>query len=431
VKACVFVGPTVPLAEARRELDAAFLPPARQGDLYEAVSLLRPRAVGIVDGHFQWTPAVWHKEILWAMRQGVQVFGAASMGALRAAELEAFGMRGVGRVFEAYRDGCLAEEGGTAFEDDDEVAVVHGPAELGYPLLSEAMINIRLTLVQAARDGVIAAATGACLRRIAKSTFFAERSYPSLLAEARVQRLAETELRAFERWLPSGGIDQKRADALAMLRAMRAWLSSDRPSSPPSFHFEPTCYWQLVVANFEARPEWVAEDVLTLAELRLDSCAWRATLDRVLVRLAGPEEQSVPVGTQAQLAAARLRRSRAALLDQLPLAAIERLMLEEIKADGILERLRKRAEEKRRCLAGLATSSGVDSLSDHQRLELTDWYFTNLVGSEIPDDLGRWIKDAGYPDEDSFHAALFDEFRFRRATTQPAAAKPRPARSER
>ena len=46
------------------------------------------------------------------------------MGALRAAELHVFGMVGVGRVFELFRDGLL--------EDDDEVAVAHGPADSGY-----------------------------------------------------------------------------------------------------------------------------------------------------------------------------------------------------------------------------------------------------------------------------------------------------------
>ena len=44
----------------------------------------RPRAIGIIDGYFQQVPSVWHKEILWAMAQGVHVFGSASMGALRA-----------------------------------------------------------------------------------------------------------------------------------------------------------------------------------------------------------------------------------------------------------------------------------------------------------------------------------------------------------
>jgi hypothetical protein len=63
------------------------------------------------------------------------VFGAAGIGALRAAELDAVGMRGIGKIFEGYRDGIL--------RDDDEVAVLHGPEELGYPPLTEALVNIR------------------------------------------------------------------------------------------------------------------------------------------------------------------------------------------------------------------------------------------------------------------------------------------------
>jgi hypothetical protein len=129
----VFTGPTLPPAEAAQELDALYMPPVSEGDVYRA-ALESPRAIGIIDGYFENVPAVWHKEILYALSRGIRVFGSASMGALRAAELAQFGMEGVGATFEAFRDGRL--------EDDDEVAVIHGPAELGYPMLSEAMVNV-------------------------------------------------------------------------------------------------------------------------------------------------------------------------------------------------------------------------------------------------------------------------------------------------
>ena len=76
----VFVGPTVPVETCRQVLDATYLPPVSQGDVYRA-ALDRPRAIGIIDGFFERVPAVWHKEILWAMARGIHVFGAASMGA--------------------------------------------------------------------------------------------------------------------------------------------------------------------------------------------------------------------------------------------------------------------------------------------------------------------------------------------------------------
>src|SRR5690606_31846846 len=96
----VFLGPTLPVDAARAELDAIYLPPAGQGDVYR-VAREQPFAIGIVDGVFESVPAVWHKEILWALARGIHVVGGGSMGALRAAELARFGMQGVGRIFEA------------------------------------------------------------------------------------------------------------------------------------------------------------------------------------------------------------------------------------------------------------------------------------------------------------------------------------------
>src|SRR5205809_7899489 len=132
----IFTGRTISPAEASAELKAVYLPPAAEGDVYR-VALHRPQAIGIIDGYFQSVPAVRHKEILWAMSRGIHVFGSASMGALRAAELEAFGMEGIGIIFGWYRDGVL--------ENDDEVAVVHGPSATGYQRGSDAMVNIRQT----------------------------------------------------------------------------------------------------------------------------------------------------------------------------------------------------------------------------------------------------------------------------------------------
>jgi hypothetical protein len=220
VIACVFTGPTLSPAEGRAELDAVYLPPAAQGDVYRA-ALERPRLIGIVDGYFECVPAVWHKEILWALTQGIRVYGSASMGALRAAELTPFGMQGVGRIFEAYRDGVL--------EDDDEVAVTHGPAETGFRPLSEAMVNIRHTLAAAVAAGVVRSSTRLALERIAKRLFYPDRVYPLILRRAADEQLPRVELEALRRWLPRGQVNQKRDDAVAMLREMRQALAGPPP----------------------------------------------------------------------------------------------------------------------------------------------------------------------------------------------------------
>jgi len=129
----VFLGPTLPQKEGAALLDAEFRGPARRGDIYRAV-FDGYRTIVLIDGEFHGSPSVWQREIVDALAEGAAVHGASSMGALRAAELHRLGMIGHGRIFRWYRDGALGA--------DDEVALTHGPAELGYPALSEPLVNI-------------------------------------------------------------------------------------------------------------------------------------------------------------------------------------------------------------------------------------------------------------------------------------------------
>src|SRR5688500_5989111 len=181
----VFLGPTLPEAEARPRLDATYLPPVACGDVLGLMAE-KPTAIGIIDGYFDLKPAVFHKEILYALAHGVRVFGAASMGALRAAELDQFGMEGVGKIFEAYRSGAL--------EDDDEVAVVHATEEAAFVAYSDGMVNLRDALERARDWRIIGLDTCEALVRVAKECFYAERSWPRLLQMGRERGMASDEL---------------------------------------------------------------------------------------------------------------------------------------------------------------------------------------------------------------------------------------------
>src|SRR5688572_13608332 len=140
----VFLGPSLPLAAAKALCDAAvYLPPAAQGSIISAVQRYEPGAILIIDGIFQSEPAVRHKEILWAIAQGVTVIGAASMGALRAAELHRHGMIGVGLIYRWYRR--------YPFAPDDAVAVLHMPEELGSAAMTLSLIDFVQTVKQAER----------------------------------------------------------------------------------------------------------------------------------------------------------------------------------------------------------------------------------------------------------------------------------------
>ncbi len=223
--AVLFVGPSFPRLHALALPGIRVRPPAAQGDVLRALAE-GARLIGLVDGVFGHEPAVWHKEILAALEAGVAVLGAASMGALRAAELHPFGMEGVGSIFAAYRDGILVA--------DDEVALLHGPAELGWPALSEPMVNLRATLARLARLGVLGPDEAARAARVIAARFYPERTKAALeavLAEIVGPPRAET-VRLWARRLT---VDVKRADAARLLRRLRARLAGEPGKPIPRF----------------------------------------------------------------------------------------------------------------------------------------------------------------------------------------------------
>ena len=203
----VFVGPTLPAAAFAGVEGAIVHPPVAVGDV---LTLLRKRGVtriAIIDGYFERMAAVWHKELLHALEKGIAVYGAASMGALRAAELHAFGMVGVGAIFAAYKRGALVA--------DDEVAVAHLPAEYGYRATSDALVNLRDGL---ARAPMLSTTTRETLVQLARARFYRDRSWHALVADGRAAGLPRRQLDALAAWPKP---DRKAADARLLVRALR------------------------------------------------------------------------------------------------------------------------------------------------------------------------------------------------------------------
>jgi TfuA protein len=200
----VYLGPSLPIASARALLDADFRPPVRRGDLpsrYEGT-------VVIIDGEFGQSLAVSPKEILRLLDGGTRVIGAASMGALRAAELHSLGMEGYGWIFHAYSSGRIVR--------DDEVALCYSP--LGYTAVTVPLINVRCWLESLQRTGQIDQHTAGRLFARAGRVFFADRTEERL-----EQEWAQTVTPEFMRHLMdvSGGItDVKASDAALALAAV-------------------------------------------------------------------------------------------------------------------------------------------------------------------------------------------------------------------
>lgn len=213
-----FAGPTRPVTADTPGL--TWLPPAAAGDMLAAANRT-PCTMVLIDGLMETRMPPLHKEILALLAMGFRVIGAASMGALRAAELAPHGMIGVGHIFAAYRQGRIVA--------DDEVAVLHAPAELGWRPLTEAMVDIRATLSAAARARVISATTARFLRQAAISDNFRHRSWQRLLD---MPDLEAIERRRLLRWLPLGQVALKQADAIAAIRLARTLSTSPAPRLP-------------------------------------------------------------------------------------------------------------------------------------------------------------------------------------------------------
>ena len=448
----VFLGPSLAESSARAELDAVYLPPVSEGDVYR-LWRHRPRAIGIVDGYFQHVPAVWHKEIMWVMERGVHVFGAAGLGALRAAELDAFGMRGVGWVYQAFRDGTL--------DRDDEVAVEHARAEDGYRARSEAMVNVRQTLRAAHEHGIISATTHQALIRTGAALFYQERTWPGLLAAAEaagteaagtdaadIADVADaTELSALRQWLPTGRIDQQAADTVAMLREMRCFLATDLEPQRVSWSMANTARWEAVRRRIDTMPgagaagsqpllEGILDEIRLLGPGAFEAARCRSLLRVFAADFAGREGVMID-SVQGQGAVAEFRASRGLEED----ADLTRFLTANDLSAGDLERL-IRTDEMVRWACGQAGWDALDDLLDDLRLngdysrlmarareKLGDpdsqpadiarsetaaigWYFTERLGLTVPEDLASYARSAGFPDEQAFRQAVRHEHRY-------------------
>jgi hypothetical protein len=183
-----------------------------------------------VDGRFEDIRSVWHKEILFALSSGVAVAGAASMGAIRAAECADFGMVGIGEVFRRYAGGDLV--------DDADVAQAHGPAELNFLPVSEPWVNVDPTLAKMAAVGIISRREYKLLYDEARAIPFRQRTYHAILT---MLRPTSGRMQLLTGWLERNAVNQKRIDALELVE----WLISTRleRSADRDWVFSQTSHW--------------------------------------------------------------------------------------------------------------------------------------------------------------------------------------------
>lgn len=215
MKITAFAGPSLAAGDRAAFPDIDWRPPAEAGDLLR-LSIGDVATVCLIDGYFDHRPAVRHKELLLLLSEGVRIFGASSIGALRAAEMQAFGMIGVGAIFDAYARGTV--------QGDDEVALIHAGPDQDWRPLSVPLVDVRATLCRARRREIIGREEARALLEAAASIHYIDREWTSVVAAAR----GGMGSRAFENWLERGAVSQKHDDAVACVRAASGKAAVER-----------------------------------------------------------------------------------------------------------------------------------------------------------------------------------------------------------
>lgn len=210
-------------------------PPARQGDVYDAVRD-GAAAIGLIDGVFGAVPSVWHKEILFALSEGVRVIGGGSLGALRAAECHPFGMEPIGTIAQQYVSGMRTE--------DSDVCLAHCPAELDFRPLSEPLVDIEATLDVLEASGLITEAERAALLTAARELYFGDRTVERLLVTTTLPASRRIEIETAYR---DRRFSLKAIDALAVVERLRALPHLRGPG--PDWTFVESDPWRYFLAN--------------------------------------------------------------------------------------------------------------------------------------------------------------------------------------
>lgn len=441
----VFAGPSLWRASLDRweasDVPIDVRPPAQQGDVLRAVGE-KPWALGILDGYFEWVPAIWHKEILWALSKGVRVYGGASMGALRASELAPYGMRGVGWVYDRFASGEL--------DADDEVTVVHAGADDDYRPLSEPLVNTRATLAAAATEGVIGTGEIDAIVELLRAVHYPDRTRTSLARAAQTVLGSAVSDRLIE-WWATNAIDVKQADAIEMLDRMVTDCALEGPEPMrPNFRFEHTDAWEQVLRQVSAigssRPlrTGVLPHDAVLDELRLRPDLHRAVRSEALIRaLADWVSESVPGGVSSALLEEAVHafwgrqpdgehdverwlethrmseRELTALIDRdaatrfvrtVAGSDLDGAIADVIALRGLRGELIERAERKQADLAERGVTNPTIDQAGIAEDELWAWFFAEIVGSAAPTDLPRAAMEMGFGSEAALRRVALREY---------------------
>jgi len=211
IKIIIYLGPSLPVDEAKKLLhsnnnrEVTYAPPIKRGDIPKAISE-NYQVIGIIDGIFFRESAVSPREIMEVLKSNIKVYGASSMGALRASELDRYGMVGIGKIYNWYRDGTL--------NSDDEVALSFDSEE--FIPISEPLVNIRETMKKALSENIINQEEYKIIFESAKKLYFPERKWKNIIQIS--EKKMGKNLSYFSDFVKTQKVDVKKEDAILLLK---------------------------------------------------------------------------------------------------------------------------------------------------------------------------------------------------------------------
>lgn len=312
------------------------------------------------------------------------------------------------------------------------------------------MVNIRITLAKAHADGIVSRQVRDTFVDFAKESHYPRRSFDQLLGRGAELNVPDDELDALAHWLPTGKIDQKREDAVAMLEHIRELRANDVAPLRVDYNFEVTEIWTDAIRQLDGDAEPDSSESLTpdvIDELRLEEDTYLEARANALARmsmLAGAGTQDATIDSAALRSASdRLRQSKGLFgrseidawlgANDLSLEDYDRLIEDEVHIErlkpelqsalapyimdhlrirGDYARLADRARRKRGLLAREDLADDASTTASPSRTELIAWYFKQRFGGAIPEDIDAYSAHLGYFGVDDFFRTLALEHAF-------------------
>jgi len=285
------------------------------------------------------------------------------------------------------------------------------------------MVNIRFTFSKALQQQVIDTNELKNLTTIAKSLFYPQRNYTRILDLAGQEKISDPKSDQLKNWFDDNKVDQKQLDAKTMLFQMHEFSkNSSQPDESNTSRFEHTSQWQTAISEIEESHDY---ENPVLNEVRLTGESYFELLDDALSsNLINHQHTGVeasinlsdlhhcPSRLDKIYAESWQMRSARSTANLLSASQCDNILLQHLEKTGKLTTYSERAENKKDKLTKLVNKPTIDELNELDQLQLSDWYFSEHLKTDLPDEIDHYVSELGFTDTDDFYDMILKEYYF-------------------